>query len=174
MIMKENKHLSTQIEAILKHRQVDEHFKSLSSADALLENLSIYHRELSYQNDELKRIEQELLREKEYYKKMLEALPCAYFIIDSNQVIHFANKMAKETILAFDAHPNSDFSFYKILSPDSQDDWYLGFRTLQHAGDQAHKSLNVTTLNAQSVRLMMTSYTSGEENFFAILMVPSA
>ncbi len=98
-----------------------------ASRNELLQQISIYHEELVIQNDELRRINQELEDVKNDYRELFRFAPIVYFIVNSKGTIVEANqnsekifgRVLKENItkyIEFDCHGYFYVFFKKLIS----------------------------------------------------------
>ncbi|PIE68666.1 MAG: hypothetical protein CSA21_06300 [Deltaproteobacteria bacterium] len=91
----------------------------------LVEQLSIYHEELLFQNEELSRFNNHLEELKNDYQELFDFAPIAYFIINKKRLIVEANAKAK---LLFGDVLQTSITQY--VAPDSRKDIYLFLKTL--------------------------------------------
>jgi len=106
-----------------------ESFKE-KNADSLLHELSVYHQELEYQNDELRRIQTELEISRQYYKDLFESAPINYILYDEDYIVAGANNFCSDTLrVQPDLLIGKDLTSY--IHPDSQDIFYLHLRSIQ-------------------------------------------
>ena len=92
-----------------------------SKKDELIEKLNIYHEELYFQNEELKKSNVALEEMTQNYKFLFEKAPFAYFIIDDSGIIIDYNLEMKN--MFSDIEKNS--KIYKYISHESQDIFYF-------------------------------------------------
>ncbi len=91
----------------------------------MVEQLSIYHEELLFQNEELSRFNRELEELKNNYQELFDFAPMAYFIINKKRLIVEANTKAK---LLFGNVLQKSITTY--VPPDSRKDFYIFLETL--------------------------------------------
>lgn len=94
------------------------------SIGELLQDLSIYHQELEFQNEELRRIQQDLEASRKHYRELFDHSPAGYVVYDRDLIIHAAN----QTFLDMLGTPGADLishSITKVIHPGSQDAFYF-------------------------------------------------
>jgi two-component system cell cycle sensor histidine kinase/response regulator CckA len=64
----------------------------------LIENLQVHHVELEMQNDELRRLQQDLENERDKYSDLYDFSPVSYFTMDNKGIILEANLTAAAMI----------------------------------------------------------------------------
>jgi PAS domain S-box-containing protein len=154
------------IENVLKNKSNDKDFSN-KSIEQLVEELSIYHRELEYQNDELRRIQVLLEKTKEHFKDLYMNAPIGYVTCKDNLIINSVNnKLTK--ILAISEHDIIGKSIHKIIHPDYQDTFYFHTRKLLGTGKAS--SCEVKLLNRENTFVLLDSnlYYIDEELYIRI------
>jgi len=119
--------LRQRIEQVLKGYKPN--FKDLSSktVEEILEEVSIYHQELEYQNLELSRIREELEQSNAHYKELFEDAPLGYVVVDEKDSIISANKMFADMVGVKPEKLTND-KVTKYIHPAYQDAFYLFIR----------------------------------------------
>ncbi|MBN2693102.1 PAS domain S-box protein [bacterium] len=105
----------------------------------LLQELSSYHEELIFQNEELRRAQIELEKTKEHFKNLFDEAPIGYFICDKELNLLDINKAFKELFTL-----NSNFQKDKItnfISPESQDIFYFHSKNLIKTGEKRESEI---------------------------------
>jgi len=97
--------------------------------EELFEKFNIYHQELEYQNEELRRITEELEITKSHWNDLYENAPIAYASFDSESRIVLGN-LAFRKALGLDRVTLSQTPFTNFLSPSSQDVFYFHARSV--------------------------------------------
>lgn len=112
--------IKERIELILKNNLV----RTLESEtkEKLISQLSIYHEELAYQNEELKQINLRLEEISKSYETIFFNSPVAYLILDEDLIIENFNT---EAIVLLGEEKLKKMNFTKFISRDFQDDFYL-------------------------------------------------
>ncbi len=115
-----------EIEKIIKNKAYHEN----EDIKTLVEKLSIYHEELVFQNDELKRVNEYLENVKNDYQHLFYSAPVAYFIIDNFATIletnHNTNKLFGNVIAK---------KITKLLISTSKNDFYIFLHALFNEGE---------------------------------------
>src|SRR6056297_3705900 len=88
------------------------------SRSEMLSTLSIYHEELVFQNDELKRMNQVLEDLSNEYESIFKDAPISYMILDKDFVIEKANEKSKEL---FERNQLLNKKFDILIDPNNQD-----------------------------------------------------
>lgn len=135
-LMNESDSLQKKIKAVLgqkiKPEQLSQH-----SLEELVEEVSVYHQELEYQNLELMRTQEELLKTKDqlkeaylHFQQLYQEAPIAYVVIDENRSIVSANrKFCEMTGQTTSAVEGKNFAYF--IHPECQDDLFFYFRNLE-------------------------------------------
>lgn len=121
--------------------------------DHLSEHLSIYHQELEFQNDELRRIQQTLEKNQKIFQSIFDEAPIGYIITDETGLIHKVN----EKIISILHKDYSDFirhSISSLIAPDSQDKFYFFMKTLDEKDHVERQEISFRSLH-QSVPLLV-------------------
>ena len=101
--------------------------------DELLEKFNIYHQELEYQNEELKRISSDLEKTRLHLKDLYENAPVAYLTCDENLGILSANRAFRDLLGVAPEEPlKTPWNSY--LTPSSQDQFYFHQKALRERG----------------------------------------
>lgn len=93
------------------------------SLEELVEDLKVYQVELEFQNDELRRVQQDLENSRNDYREMFMSAPVAYIIINDNHKILQYNETFVELLKPGIQH-NVPYDFRKLISPDYQDAYH--------------------------------------------------
>jgi diguanylate cyclase (GGDEF)-like protein len=157
-------------EKIRKTLMSDE-FDSVSSKtkEEIVEKLFIYHEELLFQNEELKRVNNEIEEIKLKYKKLFKEAPIGYVFLDEKLEIIDYNDEAKKYIQSGKdlGRKLSDF-----IHPSSQDDYYLHFRKQIKTSSNLESYINITVEeNLRHYKLVSSPFYIGEEQFFQCALV---
>lgn len=110
----------------------------------LIERLSVYHEELSFQNDELRKINEQLESTKAGYERLFMESPVGNVLINEQGVIQKFNHYAADL---FDHEIEADRPFNQFIAPDDQDKYYLFIRETLHTktGQQVELSSSKMT-----------------------------
>ncbi|NCC63628.1 MAG: diguanylate cyclase [Spirochaetia bacterium] len=149
-----------QLERKLKEVLEGEHFSTSNfdgeSPEDLLLELSVYHQELEYQNEELRRIQLVLEESKQFYTDLFEHAPINYLLYDQNLFIKHANSTCRQTLnvnsVMIEGHSLAEF-----IHPDSQDAFYLHLRAVQQSSQKEGCSLDLVKPNHGRIRVKMQS-----------------
>lgn len=125
--------LQQSIEKVLESREIDESFINQKSLDEILEEFSIYHQELEYQNEELRRIQADLEQSKDHYAQLFNDAPVAYVMVNRDQEILEANHLFCEWT-GIEEGFLKNRKIQEWISPESQDPFYFHMRTVFQTG----------------------------------------
>lgn len=139
-ISAKEEHLRHLIENAIKNRESGSHYKE-KSADELLQEINVYHQELEYQNEELRRINIELENSHLRYVDLFENAPLGYLLLDKDFFILEANKWFVDKFSFYP--PKNLFSFTEFIHPSFQDDFYLKTREIFTNGPGISLSLTL-------------------------------
>ncbi len=121
--------IEQRIAEVLQRRTLpSEDFATASHAE-LLHELSVYHQELEFQNDELRATQIELEAIKNRYADLFDHAPYGYVVIDSDMTIQLANQTLGEMV-GLAPKALSGVSLTRFIDPASQDTLYLHLRTV--------------------------------------------
>ncbi|SDY50875.1 PAS domain S-box protein [Tindallia californiensis] len=128
--------LQEKIRAVLTNKKVNEKF-SLPSLEEMVEEISVYHQELEYQNQELMRTHEELQQSKdkldrahEFFKELYHEAPVAYVTINEDRIIQSVNRKFSE-LTGLDANELQGENFSKFIAPENQDDLFFYLKALE-------------------------------------------
>ncbi len=116
--------LRRRIGQVIKSRETGLSDLSGKTVEEILQEISIYHQELEFQNLELMRIQDELERSKKHYEELFSNAPIGYVIVDPNSIIHSANEMFAEMVKQKPEKLKSQ-NLNLFVHPDYQDRFYL-------------------------------------------------
>ncbi len=121
--------LRRRAEAILKAKKVaqsKEEFQNLSTEETqrILHELCVHHIELEMQNDELRRLQQEMDAERERYFELYDLAPVGYCTLDEQGLIREANLTAA-TLLGVSRGALVNQPISRFIWKDDADTFYL-------------------------------------------------
>ena len=119
--------LRKRAEDILYQQGVKDSALYKQDLESLVEELSIHQIELEQQNEEMKRIQNELEISRDKYSDLFKNAPVGYFVIQSDYKIVEVNHAGSQ-MLSADDKSISDHYFTKYIHPDSQDIFYFHVR----------------------------------------------
>lgn len=125
--------LRKKAEKILKQRGLKDSRLYALDLEQLVEELSIYQIELEQQNAEVQKSQQKAEESLKMYFDLFENAPVPYITIDSDYRIRNANK-AFISLLNIEKRRLLDTGFYKIIHPESQDDFLFLLREAKNSG----------------------------------------
>lgn len=128
-----DKTIRDKIAQMLDTQKVDEPLLDMLSRRELLEEISIYHQELLYQNDELSRRAQELEIARRLFHDLFNDAPVGYAVLDPDYRIMTANRTLA-ALLAMETTALQGKPLTSLVHPDSQDSLYLALRELERSG----------------------------------------
>lgn len=116
-------HFSEIIDKALNEGAIDK-FNNSNSKLELLEELSIYYRELQFQNEELLETQENLNETKNELAEILNFLPIGFIIFDEDYEITYANALFAQ-IINTDTQSLIGSKLQSHIAPESQDDFYF-------------------------------------------------
>lgn len=119
--------------------------------ESLVEELNIHQIELEQQNEEMKRIQNELEISRDRYSDLFNSAPNGYVILESNHRILEIN-ITGARMLGVERAELLNQPFTRFIHPESQDTFYFHFRDLLRTGE------------AQSCELMLKLSHSGKRH----------
>lgn len=142
--MKHSDHIKEKIEKAIDQYKNGLDLSSSSTAE-LLESINIYHQELEYQNDELKRTILKLEESEAKYQDLFENAPISYVIFDYRFKIREANlvfcemmrvskEVAKKKRISDFIHPEDQDSLYFFLRNLTQKNLHDEIKLRAHNG----------------------------------------
>lgn len=133
--------------------------------DNLVETVNIYHRELEYQNTELRRIQTELEQSNAHFASLFNDAPVGYVVCNSDLLILQTNHSFCNLTNCDKGTKNLPFTHY--VHPESQDDFYLFFRKIKN--ENATHSIDIK-LNAKEkqvpVKLDINLYNDNGQSLY--------
>lgn len=132
---KENRaKIKQRIEKVLVNKNKvlsDAYTKSL---EELVEELKSYQIELEFQNEELERIQEELLNSRNAYQQLYQYAPVGYVLLDDDfRLIKFNKTFVDFFKLNHDL--SGSYDFRKLIKPHEQNRFYNFARKLQKGGE---------------------------------------
>jgi PAS domain S-box-containing protein len=100
--------------------------------EELAQEVSIYYRELQYQNEELRRIQEELQKSNARFTALFEDAPLGYVLCDEDFIVQNANKTF-QGIIGAEKKINGK-KFTDFVAPDAQDTIYFFLSNLKKKG----------------------------------------
>ncbi len=126
----------------------------------LCEQLSIYHEELLFQNQELKRINEDLTGLKNDYKELFDIAPVGYFIIDKKGKILKANSYISKN---FDIKFKTNIIDY--IEPSSEKKLNTFLKTLWQTNESRENVIFKSSDKSLPMELIGKSVISKENNY---------
>ncbi|AKG05760.2 hypothetical protein AAV35_009085 [Salimicrobium jeotgali] len=118
------------IEQILQGNNIEDYKNE--TKEEILSTLSVYHEELRFQNEELKRTNHELVLVKENYESLFYEAPISYLTVDGSFSITDCNRKASSL---FENEDLTGSKLFEWISEDSQDAFYFHTKQLEHQKD---------------------------------------
>lgn len=115
--------LRAKIEQLLTKQHAEGAFKD-RSLEELVQDINIYHQELEFQNEELRRIQQELELSRRHFYELFEKAPVGYVVYDQELIIRSANE-AFLIMCGSTADIVINRSITRFIHADSQDVFYF-------------------------------------------------
>lgn len=158
----EQQNMKQRIEAVLKQDALYIDALKSKPMEELLQEVSIYHQELEYQNLELRRVQEELEKSRSHYVSLFDEAPVAYLVLDHNHRIVAANhslclmmKTRSEDLL--------ESPFEKWVSKESQDDVYFHLKNLKTGESQKALQVRLWTNEGAAMTVKLQSVLMEEE-----------
>lgn len=127
--MRDQDDIRNRIKSVLRRTSISKDYFSDKTVEELISEISIYHQELEYQNDELKRIGVELEQSREHFFSLFENAPIGYIIFDQDyNIVSGNNQICKYFEIEKDLLLKSKITNY--ISVESQDTFYFHVRNL--------------------------------------------
>jgi diguanylate cyclase (GGDEF)-like protein len=146
-----------QLERKLKKVLEEERFSASDfegqTADELLLELSVYHQELEFQNDELRRIQLALEESKQFFTDLFEHAPINYLLYDQELLIKRANSVCRDTLKS----NLEGQALFQYIHPGSQDAFYLHLRALGQTGQKESCTLDLIAADNRRIHIKMQS-----------------
>ncbi len=162
--MKDNNHINEirrKAEEILKEKNLD----VLNDIDIkeVIEELQVHQIELELQNDELKKIQNELWISKNKYQKLFDNAPIPYFILDEYlDIIDLNDKAAVLINSSIRALKKNNIS--KYIAPESQDAFYRHIKDTFITESKQIADIQITDASKSIKWMQVESITIGDCN----------
>lgn len=124
MVPMERYNMEKRIREVLASGSTNTRFDVESDVETLIHELSTYHAELEFQNDELRRIRDELEESNKRYKNLFEDAPIGYVLITRDGIIRRVNETFAR-IIGYDNASVIHKSFFSFVVSECQDDFYF-------------------------------------------------
>ncbi|SFI10618.1 PAS domain S-box-containing protein [Tindallia magadiensis] len=154
--------LQEKIRAVLTKKNVHKKL-SLPSLEEMVEEISIYHQELKYQNQELMRAHEELQESKEklsrtheFFKELYHEAPVAYVTIDKNRIIQSVNRKFSE-LTGLDTSELMGKSFARFIASEDQDELFFYLKALEENTSFQSKRLSLIQSDGEKCLVQLES-----------------
>jgi PAS domain S-box-containing protein len=140
------------IQDLISEQQIDKDMLKGSSLEELLEDISVYHQELTYQNQELRRIQEELSDSRQHFVDLFENAPVGYVLFNEDSVIESANTSFAQLV----GHTPRELKGQKItrfISPESQNNFFVHSMQLFRTGKSS--SIQIDLMSQQKDKTVM-------------------
>ncbi|MFO8021086.1 MAG: PAS domain S-box protein, partial [Perlabentimonas sp.] len=114
------------IDILNKGGSIASSFKN-KSFEEILEDVGVYHQELEYQNEELRRIHQELEESRNDFADLFDDAPVGYVVFDKDFEIQSVNRTFAKMVRA-GTKSIVGKKITEFILPKEQDDFYLHFK----------------------------------------------
>lgn len=132
----------------MSNKGIDREKLGAKTAQELLEEVSIYHQELEYQNQELMRIRDELEISNKHFQDLFDRAPIGYVLTNEDfSIIRVNSSFAESTGMAGNLIKGKPLSYF--VDPDSQDEFYMLCRRLTAAYGHGNSILKMTRNNQE-------------------------
>jgi two-component system, chemotaxis family, CheB/CheR fusion protein len=132
---KENRaKIKQRIEKVLVNKSKVLNDAYTKSLEELVEELKSYQIELEFQNEELERIQEELLNSRDAYQQLYQHAPVGYVIVDDKFRLKKFNKTF-EGFFKLENNLTEGFDFRKLIKPHDQNRFYSFARKLMKEGE---------------------------------------
>jgi len=160
------KNLISVIEKTLEENKI-QHFDENSSKQQLLEELSIYYRELEFQNDELRVTQNNLEQTRDELSELIENAPVGYVVFTEDYYIVSTNKYF-EKLIQVEKKCLKDTSLRNYIQSSTQDNFYLHFEQLKK--QKKSDTVELKLLSNNSVKNVKIESTCHEKNGLMLYM----
>ncbi|MGM0497094.1 MAG: PAS domain S-box protein [Bacteroidota bacterium] len=148
--------LRKKAEHILKQKGVQDPSLYNKDMESLIEELNVHQIELEQQNEELKRIQNELEISRNRFSDLFDNAPVGYFIIRNDFQIVQANTTGKQ-MLEVEEETITDTPFTKFIYPESQDTFYFHLKEVLRSGESKSCELLLKKPSGDSFYVNMNS-----------------
>ena len=148
--------LRKKAERLLKQNGVKDPALYNKDLESLVEELSIHQIELEQQNEEMKRVQNELEISRDQYSDLFNHAPVGYFIIKGNYSIRDVNDTGAE-MLGAQKNDLVERHFTKYIHPDTQDTFYFHLKEVLRSGENNSCELVLKRASGESFYVNMES-----------------
>lgn len=135
-------HFRSKIQELLNENSIDKDTLKRKSIEELFEDISIYHQELVYQNQELRRVQEELTETKQHYVDLFENAPVGYVVFNDNNIIESANT-AFSRLVRTSLRDIKGMKVTQLIAPESQDSFFIHTQHLLKTGIPSSINLKI-------------------------------
>ncbi len=137
----------------LKNRSISSVPLDIDQAKRLIHELQVHQIELELQNEELKRIQEELQAARSLYHDLYTFAPVGYVTLTEDLLIENINPAGAEILAGYKTAPHQYFgrAFTEYIHPDSQDALYLFVQDLKTSKDKQSIILRIRSTENQPV-----------------------
>ncbi|RQD69136.1 MAG: PAS domain S-box protein [Tindallia sp. MSAO_Bac2] len=153
--------LKETIQNVLENREIDRNFIHEKNLEEILEEFSVYHQELEYQNEELRRIQVELEKSREHYFQLFDNAPIGYVMVNDEGHIKASNHYFTE----FSGKDDNSVVGSRIeewISPESQDPFYFHLKKVVESGENQQIQLKMIPREGEKVVKIHSNLMYGE------------
>jgi PAS domain S-box-containing protein len=125
----------------------------------ILETVNIYHAELEYQNEELKRVQTELSHSRKAYRDLFQQAPVPYLVVDEEGIIRQYNDKFADWFQLGQMKTLSGTPLSQYVAPTSQDAFYLFFRKILRQPGSHQVTLTLQTLSGERMAEITGTHT---------------
>lgn len=150
------KDLNSVIEKTLSENKI-KIFDENSSKQLLLQELSIYYRELEFQNDELRNIQFNLEKTRDELAELIENAPVGYVIYDDSFKIETTNKYF-EKLTGLSKEELKGRQIRDFISYNSQDAYYFHIEKLKRNNFNDPVEIKLTSIASAELDVKIESY----------------
>lgn len=132
----------SKIQELLNEHSIDKDTLKRKSIEELFEDISIYHQELVYQNQELRRIQEELTVSKQHFVDLFQNAPVGYVVFNEKNIIESVNTSFAKLV----GIPVGDLKGSKVtqlIAPESQDSFFIHTQHLLKTGIPSSLNLSI-------------------------------
>lgn len=148
--------IAVQIEKALQFKEELQGLAYAKSLEELVEELKIYHYELEFQNDELKRIQGELEKSRDEYQELFHGAPVGYLVLDEQSRIIKCNKQFRKMIWA-EEFCNKKRDFRKLIAKEYQDRYYKFWVYILNGGKNAYEEFKLILIDGTEMHTGITA-----------------
>lgn len=160
--------IRTRLARILENNPDPDHL-SRGSVEELLAEISIFHEELRYQNQELIRIQASLEQSRLRYQGLFDRSPAGYLVLDESLKILESNSTFR-TMLQVEDSDIKGTPLSRYIDPDDQDQFYFFMKALHATGQRQELTTTLVSPSGHRMPARMVG-TNDQDGEFGDLLI---